>query len=223
MNKPEAYMNILRLNRKTRRYATHDPEVALVLARKTTESICKFLYADRISSVPNSMMLDKLLDELTNNRMVPRKIIAPMRAVQLYGNYGGHDQVEEYGEIDNEYARPCINALNTIIKWFRSEYYVLDGALQMEVCHAGFSKRILRILNNINIIHIVELAAKTESELLKYRKVSKKVLAEMKDVLTQHGLSLSLKVDPGFVAIMSNKALQATRKPRRITRSRALT
>ena len=209
MRKAEAYLNIRRLYRKTLHYAARDPEVALMLARKTTEAICKFIFATKISPEPNSLMLDGLLSRLARERTVPRKILTPMRTVQSYGNFGGHDQEDEYGEIERDYGRPCVDALRTIVDWFQGENALIDWALTTSVHHVGLSERALKILDNVSLTSLAEVALKTEAELLKYRGLGQKILNEIKSVLEQHELQLGLHIDLELIENLYNKRIHS--------------
>lgn len=208
MRKAEAYLNVRRLYRKTQRYAKDDPEVALILARKTAEAVCKFLYSTRISPDPNSLMLEALLTTLQKERAIPRKILTPLHAIQTYGNFSGHDQEDEYGDIDSDYARPCVHALNSVIEWFETEHTILDWAFTASVHHVGFSKKTVDVLNMACRTSLSDVAVCTEADLLKYRGLGKKMLNEIKAVLAEHGLSLGMKIDPKLIERVSNKRIR---------------
>ncbi len=211
MQKAEAYLNIRRLYRKTRRYATRDPEVALILARKATEAICKFIYSTGISSKPNTLMLEGLLSQFAKERTVPRKILTPMKTVQSYGNYAGHDQEDEYTEIDGNYALPCVHALDAIMDWFQQENFSLDSALTAAVDSAGFSPTTVDILHNANLTSLAEVALKTEEELFLYRGVGPTRVNEIRRVLKEKGLDLGLQIDLSLIDAVSTGAPKAPR------------
>jgi len=61
------------------------------------------------------------------------------------------------------------------------------------------SVRSANCLQNANIKYIYELVQKTESEMLKTKNFGRKSLNEIKDILSEMGLSLGMKLD-GFVA-----------------------
>ena len=219
MQKGEAYLNIRRLYKKTAFYARRDPEVALVLARKTTEAICKFVYSTYVSDKPNSLMLENLLSVFAKDKIIPRKILTPMRTVQFYGNFGAHDQEDEYEDIDVTYALPCFHALDTIMKWFRKINTDIERALATSVYDVGLSKRTVEILRKANLTSLAELCLKIETELLKYRGLGRRTLYEIKEVLTMHELSLGMKFDSHLIEEMSNKRVDLTVAPQRANRS----
>jgi DNA-directed RNA polymerase subunit alpha len=76
----------------------------------------------------------------------------------------------------------------------------------MSVNEIELSVRAANCLNNANITTVGELAMKTEADMLKYRNFGKKSLNEIKDKLTELGLSLGYKVDPELLE--SNKQTQ---------------
>ena len=104
-------------------YSVHDPEAALWMARKTVEAICRKIFEQHISSnTNNTTKLDKYIELLSKENILPQYIIIPLRTIQYYGNYGTHAQGDDSIALTNEYAEPCIQALKTIIKWYRTDY-----------------------------------------------------------------------------------------------------
>src|SRR5579872_426262 len=75
----------------------------------------------------------------------------------------------------------------------------LKKLLGMSVNEIELSVRAANCLNNANITTVGQLAMKTEAEMLKYRNFGKKSLNEIKDKLTQLGLSLGMKFEAGLV------------------------
>jgi DNA-directed RNA polymerase subunit alpha len=71
--------------------------------------------------------------------------------------------------------------------------------LNMSVNEIELSVRAANCLNNANITSVGQLAQKTEAEMLKYRNFGKKSLNEIKEKLTQLGLSLGMKFEIGMV------------------------
>src|SRR5215203_3744681 len=71
--------------------------------------------------------------------------------------------------------------------------------LNMSVNEIELSVRAANCLNNANITSVGQLALKTEAEMLKYRNFGKKSLNEIKEKLSQLGLSLGMKFEPGMV------------------------
>ncbi len=75
----------------------------------------------------------------------------------------------------------------------------LKKLLNMSVNEIELSVRAANCLNNANITTVGQLAMKSEAEMLKYRNFGKKSLNEIKDKLSQLGLSLGMKFEEGLV------------------------
>lgn len=71
----------------------------------------------------------------------------------------------------------------------------LRKLLNMSVNEIELSVRAANCLNNANITSVGQLAMKSEAEMLKYRNFGKKSLNEIKDKLSELGLSLGMKFD----------------------------
>ncbi|SHJ39089.1 DNA-directed RNA polymerase subunit alpha [Rubritalea squalenifaciens DSM 18772] len=79
------------------------------------------------------------------------------------------------------------------------ENAALKKLLNMSVNEIELSVRAANCLNNANITTVGQLAMKTEAEMLKYRNFGKKSLNEIKDKLTELGLSLGMSLDPSLL------------------------
>ncbi|MEM6822467.1 MAG: DNA-directed RNA polymerase subunit alpha, partial [Verrucomicrobiota bacterium] len=79
----------------------------------------------------------------------------------------------------------------------------LKKLLNMSVNEIELSVRAANCLNNANITTVGQLAMKSEAEMLKYRNFGKKSLNEIKDKLSQLGLSLGMKFEEGLVDLPS--------------------
>ncbi len=75
----------------------------------------------------------------------------------------------------------------------------LRKLLNMSVNEIELSVRAANCLNNANITSVGQLAMKSEAEMLKYRNFGKKSLNEIKDKLSELGLGLGMKLDPGLM------------------------
>ena len=71
----------------------------------------------------------------------------------------------------------------------------LRKLLNMSVNEIELSVRAANCLNNANITSVGQLAMKSEAEMLKYRNFGKKSLNEIKDKLSELGLTLGMKFD----------------------------
>ena len=77
----------------------------------------------------------------------------------------------------------------------------LRRKLTMSVNEIELSVRAANCLNNANITTVGELAQKTEAEMLKYRNFGKKSLNEIKQKLTELGLSLGHDLRPRSASV----------------------
>ena len=84
-------------------------------------------------------------------------------------------------------------------KQIDAEREELRRKLNMSVNEIELSVRAANCLNNANITTVGELAQKTEAEMLKYRNFGKKSLNEIKEKLTELGLSLGMTFDPDLL------------------------
>jgi hypothetical protein len=105
-----------------RTYKT-DPKAFLVKARELAEAICKDLYYRHFGDIAQKKTLHQMLARLSDERMIPHYIRAPLRALQSYGNVGAHFQGRDADHITPEYARPCLDSLNVVMTWFLQNYY----------------------------------------------------------------------------------------------------
>ena len=71
----------------------------------------------------------------------------------------------------------------------------LRKKLNISVNEIELSVRAANCLNNANITTVGELAQKTEAEMLKYRNFGKKSLNEIKQKLSELGLTLGMTFD----------------------------
>lgn len=83
----------------------------------------------------------------------------------------------------------------TETKEISEEQNRLRKLLNMSVNEIELSVRAANCLNNANITTVGELCMKSEQEMLKYRNFGKKSLNEIKERLSQLGLSLGMKID----------------------------
>jgi len=127
-----------------------------------------------------------VLDVWTDGRITPDEALKTAGAVlrrhtDIFAMYGQGDatiEFEDNGRKDIE------------------EREKLRKLLNMSVNEIELSVRAANCLNTANIATVGELAAKTESDMLKYRNFGKKSLTEIKEKLVELGLSLGYKFDP---------------------------
>lgn len=137
---------------------------------------------------------DKLILEIsTDGRLLPEEALLQASAIlrhhlDVFVNYD--QEPIEFEKIEQQSAQ---------------EHSALKKLLNMSVNEIELSVRAANCLNNANITTVGALATKTEAEMLKYRNFGKKSLNEIKDKLSQLGLSLGMKFEPGLIDISAEK------------------
>jgi hypothetical protein len=102
-----------------------DPEVAVMISRKTAEAVCKIVFRDKIkpsdpSNVPPE--LDVLITQLNKGNHLPKKLTLHLLNIQQHGNFGSHDQGDESDELDSEFVEHCIQSLDYVCKWLQEDH-----------------------------------------------------------------------------------------------------
>lgn len=120
----ESVKNLSRILMKVQQYSISDPEVALGQARRAAEAILREIFVREIGE-PTKILLDELLNRLVDKKVLPQRIVVPLRTIQAYGNYGVHAQ-SDMSAISSEYAMPCLAALGQVTSWYFAEYAKLD-------------------------------------------------------------------------------------------------
>lgn len=80
-----------------------------------------------------------------------------------------------------------------------------NDALLKPVSELELSVRSANCLQNANIKYIYELVSKTEGEMLRTKNFGRKSLNEIKELLTQMGLGLGMKVDSIMKSVQNDK------------------
>ncbi|MEK6704404.1 MAG: DNA-directed RNA polymerase subunit alpha, partial [Bdellovibrionota bacterium] len=115
--------------------------------------------------------------------------VRPEDAVSL-GSKILKDQLSVFLNFEEE-VEPVVQAKEEGAPQFNPNLYRSVEELELSVRSAN-------CLQNANIKYIYELVQKTEAEMLKTKNFGRKSLNEIKDILTEMGLSLGMKLD-GFV------------------------
>ncbi|NNC88857.1 MAG: DNA-directed RNA polymerase subunit alpha [Akkermansiaceae bacterium] len=128
-----------------------------------------------------------LLDIWTDGRLEPHEALLHASAIlrhhlDVFVDYD--DNAVEFEEAPAEQSE---------------ENAALKKLLNMSVNEIELSVRAANCLNNANITSVGQLAMKTEAEMLKYRNFGKKSLNEIKDKLSELGLSLGMTFDPSLL------------------------
>ncbi|MGC4120192.1 MAG: DUF4384 domain-containing protein [Myxococcales bacterium] len=123
----EELQAIAQLVAKAQHYAATDPEVGLAQARKAAEAIARCVFSREIGE-PGKIMLDAMLQKLTQSKVIPPSIGIPFGTLQAYGNFGVHAQSDTRA-IDRDYVQPAVAALEQVYAWLRSEYLKVEETL----------------------------------------------------------------------------------------------
>jgi DNA-directed RNA polymerase subunit alpha len=157
--------------------------------------VTRVKYAVEQTRVGQRTDYDKLvIDIWTDGRITPDDALLQASAIlrkhlDVFVNYD--DTQVEFDETPQEVSQ---------------ENSRLKKLLNMSVNEIELSVRAANCLNNANITTVGQLAQKTEAEMLKYRNFGKKSLNEIKDKLTQLGLGLGMKFEPGLIDAPAEQA-----------------
>lgn len=169
-----------------------DQPIGVIAIDSIFSPVVRVKYAVENTRVGQRTDYDKLVLEIwTDGRLIPNEALLHASAIlrhhlDVFVNYD--DNQIEFDETPQEVSQE-----NTRMK----------KLLNMSVNEIELSVRAANCLNNANIISVGQLAMKSEAEMLKYRNFGKKSLNEIKDKLSQLGLSLGTKFDSGLIEIPS--------------------
>ena len=150
--------------------------------------VTRVKYAVENTRVGQRTDYDKLVLEIwTDGRITPQEALLQSSAIlkkhlDPFVNYD--ENAVEFDETPQQVSQ---------------ENQKLKKLLNMSVNEIELSVRAANCLNNANITTVGQLAQKTEAEMLKYRNFGKKSLNEIKDKLSQLGLSLGMKFEGGLI------------------------
>lgn len=150
--------------------------------------VTRVKYAVEATRVGQRTDYDKLILEVwTDGRIKPEDALLQASAIlrhhlDPFVNYD--ENAVEFDETPKEVSQ---------------ENAALKKLLNMSVNEIELSVRAANCLNNANITTVGQLAQKTEAEMLKYRNFGKKSLNEIKEKLTQLGLSLGMKFESNLI------------------------
>jgi len=131
---------------------------------------------------------DKLIMEIwTDGRIDPSDALLQASAIMRY-------HLDVFVNYDD--SQVLIDDLETEANEADAE---LKKLLNMSVNEIELSVRAANCLNNANITTVGQLAMKSEAEMLKYRNFGKKSLNEIKEKLSELGLSLGMQFDPSLL------------------------
>jgi hypothetical protein len=118
--------------RRAMEASTIDPDAAVNNARKAAERVCKNIIDKAGKKFDQHATIEALITQITNkgsNIKVNPKLILAIRTIQVYANYGAHDQSfqteESLGhddDLSNEDIIPCLNALTVMLKTYMQSF-----------------------------------------------------------------------------------------------------
>lgn len=101
--------------RKAIRIADHDPEMALTRTRKVLEYVVRDIYGRRCNEKPGTQPLENLLQRLSKDGHLPRRVSAYANAIRDLGNVGTHT----FGEgVSMEDVRQSLGQLMPVLEWY---------------------------------------------------------------------------------------------------------
>lgn len=165
-----------------------DQPIGVIPIDSLFSPVTKVKYSVENTRVGQRTDYDKLILEIwTDGRLTPDEALLQSSAIlrhhlDIFVNF-------DKEPIEFEESTPNVSQENSKLK----------RLLNMSVNEIELSVRAANCLNNANITTVGQLALKTEAEMLKYRNFGKKSLNEIKDKLTQLGLSLGMKIDSGLI------------------------
>jgi DNA-directed RNA polymerase subunit alpha len=146
--------------------------------------VTKVKYYTTNTRVGQLMNYDKLIIEIwTDGRLTPDEALKQASAVLRKHLDPFVDYDEHYIEFEKDEKEK------------RDENEEIKKLLNMNINEIELSVRAANCVAAANIKTIGELVQKSEPEMLKYRNFGKKSLNEIKEILTNMGLSLGMKVD----------------------------
>ena len=100
---------------------TH-PQSVLFIARTIAENICFHLVEQETSHPPKGLTLHALIGKLIQEKALSSYVLAPLRAIQYYGNLGAHYQDDDQG-IPPEYVHACLYSAFGLVSWYFETYW----------------------------------------------------------------------------------------------------
>lgn len=167
-----------------------DQPIGVIAIDSVFSPVTRVKYAVQNTRVGQRTDYDKLILEIwTDGRITPDDALLQASAIlrhHLDVFVGFDDKQVEFDETPQEVSQ---------------ENNRMKKLLNMSVNEIELSVRAANCLNNANITSVGQLAMKSEAEMLKYRNFGKKSLNEIKDKLTQLGLGLGMKFEPGLIEL----------------------
>lgn len=110
-------------------YQHSDPSACLTTSRRIAEGICKQLVVRELAEDASGVMLNKLINKLSERKILPYYVAVPLRTIQNYGNLGAHAQGKDAVHITSEFVQPCIQSLSKVVDWYLHAYRPVKAIL----------------------------------------------------------------------------------------------
>jgi len=167
-NFEKPFGDVQRMQSKAQYYLSTDPEVTLMFARKAAEAVLKIIFVAKISENVGGMMLEKLIEQLTNGKHLPKHVLPHVRTIQVLGNFGAHDQEADNQAITTGYALPCIHSLDYLCDWFTKTYIPSAPVSepQAEITSTGSIKAHTPAANSPKLEDVAESRRPTKSAIV---------------------------------------------------------
>lgn len=91
------------------------PRHVLTTARMVAEVLCREIYARDVSD-PGKLMLDELIKQLVQRKLLPLHIAVLLGTIQAFGNFAVHAM--DLREVSVDYVAPAVSALRQLLEWF---------------------------------------------------------------------------------------------------------
>ena len=165
-----------------------DQEIGVIPIDSLFSPVRRVAYAVEQTRVGRRIDYDRLVLEIwTDGRVSPDEALTVSAAI-----------LRHHLDVFVSYDKDLIE-FEESEKQVDAEREEMRKKLGMSVNEIELSVRAANCLNNANITTVGELAQKTEAEMLKYRNFGKKSLNEIKQKLSELGLSLGMTFDPDLL------------------------
>jgi DNA-directed RNA polymerase subunit alpha len=165
-----------------------EQEIGVIPVDALFSPVCRVKYAVENTRVGQRTDYDRLNIEIwTDGRVTPGDALTMSAAI-----------LRHHLDVFVSYDKDLVE-FEESEKQIDAEREELRRKLGVSVNEIELSVRAANCLNNANITTVGQLAQKSEAEMLKYRNFGKKSLNEIKDKLTEMGLSLGMTFDDDLV------------------------
>jgi hypothetical protein len=103
-------------------FTSYNPKQQLPECRKFAEAFCRYLYVKKNGKQPDGK---PTLENYLGSKSSPDRpdfehLENPLKTIQSYGNFGGHDQAQPE-KIDSDFIKPALEAVRYLMQWHNKE------------------------------------------------------------------------------------------------------